>query len=301
MKLKPIILESILKLSLNQNEITALMVRDNCLVMEPEIDWGHRLPAICNTMRSLIGNGYDLISEDQDSINFKLRKNSLNELEKISHNLNFHTLDEIKGFEKLEMTNKNILINCSSKKLIENDLIDNKFSFDKLSFHELIGKNRIELYERLVNAKNHTRKNVKIEQNINLNKTQKAYLIYSKGKVLSGARSFEWGETQIEKTYILSALFGIVKASDYIPTYDLAINDKIDNLKICEFWRNSRAIDTVLEKLYREKIQVINLLSNDYKKVINKNHLNLINLDIHWKDRGDKKGKWIKFQFDNLF
>jgi cytoplasmic iron level regulating protein YaaA (DUF328/UPF0246 family) len=302
MKLKPIILESILKLSLNRNEITAAMVRDYCLVIEPKIVWGQRLPAICNSMRSLIGKGFDLISENKDSINFTLKKNNSYKSENTSHSFSLTTIKENNSFEKLDMTKKNILINCSSKKLEEDKLKDFEFSFDNLSFHDLIGEYRIKLYKSLINAEKHIRfiknKKVKIEQNINLNKTEKAYLIYSKGKVLNSAISLKWVDNQIEKTYILSALFGIIKASDYIPLYDLAINDKIDNLKICNFWRDSGAIDTVLENLSQENIQLINLLSNEYKNVINNKHSNLINLNIHWNDRGDQKGKWIKFQFD---
>jgi cytoplasmic iron level regulating protein YaaA (DUF328/UPF0246 family) len=206
-------------------------------------------------------------------------------------------------FDLIDLKNKNILINCSKKKIDKNLLINKDFKLEELAFNEILGGKRKELLEKLIQKKTHTgkRNNIQLnlEQDINFNQTHQAFFVYSYGKILNSAESIRWGDYEKEKIYILSALFGIIKATDYIPIYDFAITDKIDNVSVIKYWKDGGHLDRVITELKEESISIINLLSNDYNSVLNNEHENLIDIRINWNDRGDKKGNWIKYQFDN--
>ena len=72
-RLKPIILRAILKIYQNgKNEISAQMVRNECSIIDNDINWNNRLPAICNIMRKTLDCGGRIKGEDRDFNNFTI-------------------------------------------------------------------------------------------------------------------------------------------------------------------------------------------------------------------------------------
>jgi len=205
------------------------------------------------------------------------------------------------AFNKIK--NQHYLLNCSGKKIKNQDLKDIPFKLENLAFNTLIGEERKELLD-IIQQKNielySSDNKKKIENNLNFSRTEKAYLIYSKGKVYNAANSKNWSENETSNVYILSALFGIIKATDYIPIYDLALDYRLNNEPFFfkKYWKKNGKIDMIINQLKDENVILINLLSNNYNSVINSNHNNLVNPGIIWNDRGDSKGKWLKNQFE---
>lgn len=206
---------------------------------------------------------------------------------------------------KFDVNNISFLIPCSGKKISEKELVDTKFILENLTFNEFIGEERKELLDLL--QKNNLvhfscDKKKRIVNNLNFSRTEKAYKIYSKGKILSSALSMNWTEQEIDKVYILSALFGIIKASDHIPLYNFAMDHKVEGVAdfAKKYWKKNEKIDLIISQLRNEDIVLINLLSNNYNSVIGEDHLNLIELNLKWKDRGNQKGKWLHSQLNKL-
>jgi cytoplasmic iron level regulating protein YaaA (DUF328/UPF0246 family) len=187
----------------------------------------------------------------------------------------------------MNLNNDSILIPCSGKKINQSGLIDKVFNFENLTFNDEIGEERKIIFEKLSEV-----------QQINLNKSNKAYIVYSAGKILSSANINQWNEDCIDRVYILSALFGLIKATDYIPLYDLAMNDKIENESVLKFWKRSGELDKLIDSLNKNDVMIINLLSKNYNNVFNYDHKNLITLSIQWNDKyGVHKGKWLSEYF----
>ena len=109
-------------------------------------------------------------------------------------------------------------------------------------------------------------------------------------------------EAKAEKVYIISALFGIIKSTNYIPTYDLAMNDILFNgdseTSPSKFWKGK--LDSVIEKLIKDGFIIYDLLSGDYSKVLNKKTINnLAKPDIPHNNNDCqvmpmRRGKWLK-------
>jgi hypothetical protein len=71
--LQPIILQAIKDIYLNGNhQMTAIMVRNQCILIDNTKPWSGRLPAICNAMRNSIGCGGIIIGLNVDSVNFTI-------------------------------------------------------------------------------------------------------------------------------------------------------------------------------------------------------------------------------------
>jgi cytoplasmic iron level regulating protein YaaA (DUF328/UPF0246 family) len=71
--LQPIILQAIKDIYLKgDHQMTARMVRNQCISTDNNIPWGGRLPAICNAMRNSIGCGGRIIGEDRDYLDFTI-------------------------------------------------------------------------------------------------------------------------------------------------------------------------------------------------------------------------------------
>ena len=201
---------------------------------------------------------------------------------------------------EINLGNCSILIPCSSKK--SESYVERDFKINELSFHNELGAKRKELLE-LIGSKTvmgiRKEKKREIQNNINNKHTCEAHLLYSEGKILKKADCKKWGESEKNKTYILSALFGLIKATDFLPFYDLSMNDTIDRKSIKQFWKKSGVLDVVLEKLNNQGVYLIDLLSDNYKGSIGGSHKNLIDLKKKWKDRGEEKGIWINSFFEN--
>lgn len=202
------------------------------------------------------------------------------------------------------------LIPCSSSKISKKELENKKFKFENLEFNNELGEFRKELIDKLkISELNNTHiREKKVEKNkiiinikneFNFNKTAQAHKIYSEGKLYYkySSDSINWTQKEKEKIYIISALFGIIRADNYIPLYDLAMTDEIDRNKNYAqgFWKGK--LDAIIENLINNGYIIYNLLSKDYNSSVSKQALNLTVIpDVKYKrsDASEKRGKWLK-------
>ena len=195
-----------------------------------------------------------------------------------------------------------ILIPCSKSKIPIEEMQDRKFIISDLSFDSILREERLKLLDLLNDRQNNqTRNNVKkkkyevVQNDIDFNKSERASKVYSRGILYNSAKSLSWTSGQSKNIFILSALFGIISANDYIPLYDFAITDRINekNKFATEFWKKNKKLNSVLDELNERGIKLLNLLSSDYNKVIDI-HNNLVDPQITSGDKwGYYKGKWI--------
>ena len=187
------------------------------------------------------------------------------------------------------------LVPCSNKK--EPSLNQIPKGRRKLSFDDELGKYRKDLIKRLENCTRHVRKKEILDkQIINLEKGLSAHKLYSLGKLFNEAESNTWIEAKAEKVYVISALFGIIKSTDYIPTYDLAMNDILfkgdSETSPSKFWKGK--LDSVIEKLIKDGFIIYDLLSDEYRVVLNESN-RLEKLTNKWTDSyGYHRGRWLK-------
>jgi cytoplasmic iron level regulating protein YaaA (DUF328/UPF0246 family) len=220
----------------------------------------------------------------------------------------YTTNDFSNSTDVISTSKKNILylIPCSSDKN-KNQLVNKKFELDRLEFNAEIGKYREELIRILANKKSHIRNNKNINNDFNFNQTAQAHKLYSKGRLynIKSSNSLNWTQKSKEKIYIISALFGIIRADDYIFMYDLAMTDEIDGDKnfAKKYWKGK--LDLIIEKLSKNDTVIYSLLSKDYSYCINKKlvnslktqeYLGISEIDINKNDRNScpgKRGKWL--------
>ncbi|MBS4066638.1 MAG: peroxide stress protein YaaA [Chitinophagaceae bacterium] len=217
----------------------------------------------------------------------------------------------MQAIPRLPGKNENIcyLVPCASKKASNLLQYFTNNSLDNLVFNEELGEFRKELIRILENTNSHTRKKaikgqkkeVQLKkQKIDLQKRIEAYKLYSAGKLYGAADSINWTNNQAKKVYIISALFGIIRADNYIPDYDLALSDSLDgkNNLARKFWKGK--LDNTIQKLLIENSTIFNLLSKEYSKVFNnetKQLLTSTNIERTKNDRSDmpnKNGIWLK-------
>lgn len=196
------------------------------------------------------------------------------------------------------------LIPCSSSKISKKELENRKFKFENLEFNNELGQYRKELIGKLKKAKTHTRKLntgeiLYINNKFDFDLTTQAHRLYSKGNLYhsNSSDSLNWSQKEKEKIYIISALFGMIRADNYIPLYDLAMSDEIDGRKnfAQRFWKGK--LDVIIENLINEGYIIYNLLSKDYNSSISKEAINLTVIpDIKYtkSDASEKRGKWLK-------
>ena len=73
-RLAPTILKAILCLYLENREvITAHSVKEKCMIIDNNVDWAGRIPAICNSMRNTVECGATIVSEDRDHNEFSIK------------------------------------------------------------------------------------------------------------------------------------------------------------------------------------------------------------------------------------
>ena len=71
--LQPIILQAIMDIYLNGNhQMTARMVKVQCIILDANRPWNKRLPAICNAMRNSIECGGVIVGEDRNFNDFTI-------------------------------------------------------------------------------------------------------------------------------------------------------------------------------------------------------------------------------------
>ena len=201
------------------------------------------------------------------------------------------------------------LITCSKK---DTDALSDIYPNKPLSFNKELKKYRADILEALIKATVHTRikkskKNQKIfnvKKCIDLEKKAKAHLLYN-GRFYNAASAKCWTKEQTSKIYIISALFGIIRADDYIFNYDLKMDDTLISPNYLngkeftpkKFWKGK--LDEIIQKL-KNKAIIYNLLSNKYLGVLkDKKILEEPPLDFNKNEkysRLTKKGNWLKEQ-----
>jgi cytoplasmic iron level regulating protein YaaA (DUF328/UPF0246 family) len=117
-----------------------------------------------------------------------------------------------------------------------------------------------------------------------------AWQLYS-GRIYSPIIADNWVKNETN-VLIVSALFGIIKHTDLIPSYKLVMNNNIAN-----YWRNN--ID--LNNFINQKVD-IDLLSKNYKKAFNPqgNRIAEVPNAIFADKYGHHKGIWLNNQLNNL-
>jgi cytoplasmic iron level regulating protein YaaA (DUF328/UPF0246 family) len=313
--LRPIILRAILNIYQNgNNEISAKMVKKECGIIDNTVSWNNKIPAICSGMRNTLECGGRIKGEDRDFNGFKIVFGNVNE-KKIPNTNKTKLIKTYVNKEKsVQMIFKNsqnsiFITNCSSSKIFQNDLKDQPFKLESLSFHDKLGCHRKKLIDIITDPENgHFRKSrknkkeiklIEIKNEINICRTEKAHLVYSKGKFYNNfaACSKDWSNDTSRKIYIVSALFGLINANDYIPLYDLAMKDIIGQKKnyAQKFWKGK--LDVLIGELNKEEVQIFNLLSNDYSKCFNEQSKKLMitpEINFTRSDSTSKRGKWLK-------
>lgn len=142
------------------------------------------------------------------------------------------------------------------------------------------------------------------EQKVNLdwNMCLPAWQLYSgvRARLYSQINNVNWTNPQAD-VKILSALFGLIKHTDLIPYYDLAMTDKIsvanNQINVFDYWR----INTNLNIFIQPQVD-IDLLSKKYRKAFNINENPIAILpNVIWNDRyGHHKGVWLNEQLSML-
>lgn len=197
------------------------------------------------------------------------------------------------------MSKNLFIIPCSSKKDCSKLMTFSKDISEGICFHKELEEHRNELIGILEKTSSHIRKKngrkIQIpKQNIEFNKRTTANILYNPGKLYTPADSLNWNKEQCEKIYIISALFGIIRADNYIPYYDLAMDDKLDNnISPLNFWK--KKLDPIIKTIVKDNIIIIDLLSDNYRNCIKLSAYMLTNTNITWKDSyGNHRGKWLK-------
>jgi cytoplasmic iron level regulating protein YaaA (DUF328/UPF0246 family) len=315
-KLQPTIFRAILNLyNAGIITITAKMVKEECGLIDKTISWNNRLPAICSAMRSTIDCGGIITSQDRDFNEFKVeflgnpKKKSTTKTKVSKKTVNEKTsikANSLRDFKNI--SNKNLstdqtiyLIACSKSKIKATQLKQKPFDYSNLCFAKELSDYRKNLVKIItdsqtvhLNSKKETIKNI-----LNFNLTETANIVYSKGRFYNAnaANSAKWTQKDKSKIYIISALFGIIKADDYIPLYNLAMTDQINDCKnyAQKFWQGK--LDNLIENIINEGHTIYNLLGKNYMKCLDKKITNQIitpNIKYSRSDSSEKRGKWLK-------
>ena len=177
------------------------------------------------------------------------------------------------------------LITCSASKFEPNQI--NPSSLNSLTYPQLNPTRQILINEYQVQ-----------KGNLDWNMCLPAWQLYSgtRAKLYRKVSNIKWTNPNTDVT-ILSALFGLIKHTDLIPYYDLAMTDNIiigNNLiNVFDYWRINFDLNIFINPLVD-----IDLLSNKYRKAFNADENPVANVpNIIWNDRyGVHKGLWLNGQ-----
>jgi cytoplasmic iron level regulating protein YaaA (DUF328/UPF0246 family) len=142
-------------------------------------------------------------------------------------------------------------------------------------------------------------RNLNFEMPFNSNNARPALFTFD-GDVYSGIDSFTLSETKIKKAQaslrILSGLYGLLKPLDLMQAYRLEMGTKLvvgSSKNLYEFWNNK--ITNSLNRELDINELLINLASNEYSAVINKDLLKVDMISPVFKDFKNGKFKIISF------
>ena len=249
----------------------------------------------------------NLKNNPSPNLNYKkrrseVRKKTLARLMSQNSNIVINDDDEIDNNEKLT---EFYFVPCCSKK--DTQSLSDNFSNKPLSFDEELKEHRNTILSALIYSTKHIRKKndvtINVQNYINLKQKASAHLFYN-GRFYNAASAKYWTKEQTSKIYIISALFGIIRADDYIFNYDLAMEDKLISPNYLngqeftpkDFWKGK--LDNLIQKFISENNAIIyNLLSDNYLDILEKNDL-LQNppIDFDFNDRNARsirRGEWI--------
>jgi len=117
--LKPIILQAIREIYLNGNhQMTARMVKNQCIILDANILWDKKNPTVCNSMRNSIECGGRIIGEDRDFNDFTISFDVNNRNPKKSK------VDATSKVKKVDTDAKNKKSNMSKDCLVADKKID---------------------------------------------------------------------------------------------------------------------------------------------------------------------------------
>lgn len=173
------------------------------------------------------------------------------------------------------------LITCSGSKVKPSQI--NSSSLNNLSYPQLNTTRK-----RLINEYQAQR------GNLDWNMCMPAWQLYTgpRARLYPKVNDVNWTNPNTDVT-ILSALFGLIKHTDLIPYYDLAMTDKINLINVYDYWRNNVDLNIFINPLVD-----IDLLSNKYRKAFNADENPVANEpDVIWNDNyGVHKGIWLNDQ-----
>ncbi len=75
-------------------------------------------------------------------------------------------------------------------------------------------------------------------------------------------------EIFLNNVFIVDALFGILKSSDFVPEYKLKFKSKFLDLNVEKYWKNN--LRGIFDTLFKNKI-IIDLLPESHRKVVSRN------------------------------
>ncbi len=133
-------------------------------------------------------------------------------------------------------------------------------------------------------------------------KTAKQAIYAFQGDVYLGLQAETMGKRDInfaqKHLRILSGLYGVLRPLDLMQAYRLEMGTRFANKRganLYQFWKN-HVTDVLNEDLASQKKPfVLNLASNEYFKVVNRNHLNAEIISPVFKDRKNGEYKLISF------
>ena len=264
-----------------------------------EIQWG-----ILTILKKMIDDRklpitYDRSTTTQQLTNRVIRLYSLSSVNE--------QIESAKNFEPTDIKNTSFLVSCSSNKLENIDLENKAFEWSNLAFANELTAYRKDIFALVESASIHQRRKngitIDVIKKIDLTKTIPAHKLYSPGRLFAKAESINWCNNKSEKVYIISALFGLIRADNYIPNYDFALGDLINNVET-NYWDNK--LDALITGLLNDDCQIVNLLSLNYSKILTRPTLNnLLNPNILFESnernvRSIKRGLWLKEQLDPI-
>jgi len=175
------------------------------------------------------------------------------------------------------------LIPCAGSKV--RPVTFNQSSIENLSHNDLLFEARLNLINIL---------NIELDWD----KTLPAWKLYSGpySRIYPQVTGENWQNPNVD-IKILSALFGIIKHTDLLPYYDLAMSDRILNIgKISTYWRNLNLLPQLIHA------NDVDLLSGVYREALNiLGNPICFTPNIIWRDRyGVHRGQWLNDQLNNL-
>lgn len=260
--LQPTILQAILDLYLDGNQrMTANMVKERCSLINANISWNQRLPAICNSMRKAIQCGGIIVGEDRDFNGFTISFNIGNNITKTGVEIkpkgkDVKSIDKIKknnlisktlsvlsntlNWDKLKSreTPKLLIIGCCDAKSMQPNNLNNgeNVNYDFGNNIDALREQKLQFYQALPanNFEDKLRNGIPVNRDyflncLNENNRREALEVY-------GSNNSPFYKPQMKELYrnkiansnlhllIISGLYGIIRYNDFINDYHLTIN-----------------------------------------------------------------------------